>query len=217
MNATEPATTDSSIGTLARRALRFELGIWRSLYRWVARRPRVQPGAAGFGYSNAVEPVIWVFIVVSAIEVVVVHLLLPWPPVRAMLLILGVWGLSWMVGMLASVKVNVHELSRDGLRARYGSNIDVFVPWSAVASVRPHRQDLPSSRAVQLSVGPQGTALSIGVPSQTNVRVILREPVAVTLPKGEQVIVELRCYADDAGAFVDSARSHLGQRPDTTG
>ena len=216
MNVAEPATTHRSIGALARRAVRFELGIWRSLCQWTTRRPRVRPGAYGYGYSKAVEPVIWVFIVVSAIEIVVVHLLLPWPPVRAMLLILGVWGLSWMVGMLASVKVNVHELSRDGLRARYGSSIDAFVPWRAVASVRPHRQDLPSSRTVQLSAGPDGTVLSIGVSSQTNVRVTLREPVVVTLPKGEQAIVELRCYADDAHAFVDGVRSLLGQSPDTS-
>ena len=215
MKITESATTRTSIGTLARKALRFELGIWRSLYRWTTGRPRVRPGAHGFGYSKAVEPVIWVFIVVSAIEVVVAHLLLPWPPVRALLLILGVWGLSWMVGMLASVKVNVHELGRDGLRARYGSNIDMFVPWSAVAGVRPNRQDLPRSRTVQLFTGPDGTVLSIGVSSQTNVRVTLREPVAVNLPDGEQAIVELRCYADDARAFVDGARSHLGQAPDT--
>jgi hypothetical protein len=53
------------------------------------------------------------------------------------------------------------------------------------------------------------------VSSQTNVRVTLREPVAVNLPDGEQAIVELRCYADDARAFVDGARSHLGQAPDT--
>lgn len=211
---TESETVHRSLGTLARRVLRFELGIWRSLYRWVARRPRVQPGAAGFGYSKAVEPVIWVFIVVSAIEVVVVHLLLPWPSVRVLLLILGAWGLSWMVGMLASVKVNVHELDRDGLRARYGSNIDVFVPWSAVAGIRPYRQDLPSSRTVQLSAGPDVTVLSIGVASHTNVRVTLREPVVVTLPSGEQAIVELRCYADDPRAFVDGARSHLGRSPD---
>lgn len=214
MKITEPATNAGGIGTLARRALRFELGIWRSLYRWVARRPRVRPGATGFGYSKAVEPIIWVFIVVSAIEVVVVHLLLPWPPVRAMLLILGVWGLSWMVGMLASVKVNVHELNEAGLRARYGGSVDVFVPWSAVAGVRLHRYDLPSSRTVQLSAGPGGTVLSIGVSSQTNVRVSLREPVAVTLPRGVQTIVELRCYADDARAFVDGARSHFDRSPD---
>lgn len=214
MKVTESATNHGSIGTLARRALRFEAGIWQSLYRWVARRPRVRPGAAGFGYSKAVEPIIWVFIVVSAIEVVVAHLLLPWPPVRAILLILGVWGLSWMVGMLASVKVNVHELNEAGLRARYGGSVDVFVPWSAVASVRPHRYDLPSSRSVQLSAGPDGTVLSIGVSSQTNVRVSLREPVAVTLPRGVQAIVELRCYADDARSFVDGARSRLGRNPD---
>jgi hypothetical protein len=200
----------TSVRALAVRALRFEVGIWLSLYRWIARRPRVQPGAAGFGYSKAVEPIIWVFIVVSAIEVIVVHLLLPWPAARAILLVIGVWGLSWMVGMLASVKVNVHEISRNGVRARYGSNVDVAIPWSAVATVRQHRQDLPSSRTVQLSDSSEGTVLRIGVSSQTNVRVALREPVTVRLPKGEQQIAELRCYADDASAFVSSARAHLG-------
>jgi hypothetical protein len=200
----------SEVRTLARRALRFEAGIWLSLYRWIARRPRVRADAHAFGYAKAVEPVIWVFIVVSAIEVVVAHLLLPWPVVRAILLILGLWGLTWMVGMLASVKVNVHELSRDGVRARYGSNVDVLIPWTAVASVRPQRYDLPSSRAVQLSDGPGGAVLSIGVSSQTNVRIALRSPVTVALPKGEQTIVELRCYADDARQFVAQARTYLG-------
>ncbi len=195
---------------LVSRALRFEAGIWRSLYRWIARRPKVRADAHGFGYANAVEPVIWVFIVVSAVEVVVVHLLLPWPVVRAIVLVLSVWGLTWMVGMLASVKVNVHELRGDGIRARHGGNVEVFVPWSAVSAVRPQRYDLPSSRAVQLSEGPGGTVLSIGASSQTNVRIILRDPVTVTLPSGEQTISELRCYADDAQGFVEAARTYLG-------
>ena len=199
----------STVRALASRALRFEAGIWLSLYRWITRRPRVQPGAAGFGYSNAVEPMIWVFIVVSAIEVVVVHLLLPWPVVRAIALLLGIWGLSWMLGMLASVKVNVHELGPDGIRARYGSNVDVFVPWSAVSAVRRHRQDLPSSRTVQLTDSSDGTVLSIGVSSQTNIRFVLREPVTVKLPKGARNIVELRCYADDAQQLVAQAQSLL--------
>jgi hypothetical protein len=202
--------TDRRIGRLAKRAITFELGIWLSLYRWIARRPRVRPGAHGFGYSTAVQPIIWVFIVVSAIEVVVVHSLLPWPVVRMVALIIGAWGLTWMVGLLASVKVNVHELSAAGLRVRYGSNVDVTVPWDAVASVRPHRQDLPSSRTVQLDETDGGTVLKVGVSSQTNVRVALREPVTVRLPKGEQQIVELRCYADDPSAFVSCARMYLG-------
>lgn len=195
--------------TVATRALRFEAGIWRSLYRWIARRPRVRPGFVGFGYSKAVEPIIWVFIVLSAIEVAVVHLLLPWPVARAIALVVGVWGLTWMIGLLAGVKVNVHELGDAGLRVRYGSSVDVFVPWSAVERVRHQRYDLPSSRTVQLSAGADGTVLSVGVSSQTNVRVVLREPVALALPKGERTIAELRCYADDAGAFLDTARTHL--------
>ncbi|HEX6231712.1 MAG TPA: hypothetical protein VFZ63_01165 [Jiangellaceae bacterium] len=209
MTAADQQARRTTMRALASRALRFEMNIWLSLYRWIARRPRVGPGAQGFGYSTAVEPVIWVFIVVSAIEVVVVHLLVPWPVVRAIALIIGIWGLTWMLGFLASVKVNVHELNQDGLRARYGSNVDVFVPWGAVASLRPQRYDLPSSRTVQLSQTPDGTALSIGVSSQTNLRIVLREPVTVRLRKGEQEIVELRCYADDAQQLLGRAQAHL--------
>ena len=43
---------------LARRAVRFELGIWRSLYQWITRRPRVRPGAYGYGFG-AIQSSIW--------------------------------------------------------------------------------------------------------------------------------------------------------------
>lgn len=209
MTSPEREAERSDAPSLAKRAITFELGIWLSLYRLITRRPRVAPGAEWFGYAKAVEPVIWVFIVVSAIEVVVVHLLLPWPVVRTIALILGAWGLTWMVGMLASVKVNVHQLSPAGIRIRYGGSVDVTVPWEAVQSIRPYRQDLPSSRTVQLDQTSDGTVLKIGVSSQTNVHIRLRQPITVRLPKGEQTIVELRCYADDSREFVTRARTYF--------
>jgi hypothetical protein len=78
-----------------------------------------------------------------------------------------------------------------------------------VASVRQHRQDLPSSRTVQLEETDGGTVLKVGVSSQTNVRVALREPVTIRLPRGEQQIVELHCYADDPTGFVTQAQELL--------
>jgi hypothetical protein len=39
---------------LARRAVSFELGMWRSLYRWISRRPLVpDPGAKAFSYAGS--------------------------------------------------------------------------------------------------------------------------------------------------------------------
>ncbi|HEU4540079.1 MAG TPA: hypothetical protein VFR23_03035 [Jiangellaceae bacterium] len=66
-----------------------------------------------------------------------------------------------------------------------------------------------ANQGSQSQHGARRTVLSIGVSSQTNVRVLLREPVTVKLPKAQQTIVELRCYADDPRGFVDAARAFL--------
>jgi hypothetical protein len=77
--------------TLVRKAIRFELGLWTSLYRWVFRRPVLtDPTGRAFSYASAVTPVIIGITVVSFIEIPVAHLLLPWAPVRVVLLVLGV-------------------------------------------------------------------------------------------------------------------------------
>jgi hypothetical protein len=51
---------------LLRQALSYELGLWRSLYRWMFRRPL---GAGTFGYASPVTPLLAAFIGVSAIEI----------------------------------------------------------------------------------------------------------------------------------------------------
>src|SRR5215207_11759459 len=53
-----------SVFSLARRAVMFELRLYRSLYRWVTRRPVVpSPDVEAVGYSRAVTPVmlLWIF------------------------------------------------------------------------------------------------------------------------------------------------------------
>ena len=43
---------------LLRHAVAFERGIWRSLGRWVRRRPDVPAGAEAFPYVSAAAPVL---------------------------------------------------------------------------------------------------------------------------------------------------------------
>ena len=78
-------------GSFGIRALRFEVRIWVSLARWVARRPDVPGGAEAHGYAQGVTPVIALWIFASAVEIPVVHLVVPWAPVRLVLLVVGVW------------------------------------------------------------------------------------------------------------------------------
>lgn len=141
--------------SLVRRALAYEIGMYRSLGRWVMRRPSVpDSGATRFGYSVLVAPVIWIFIFVSAVEVVAVDLLLPWEGLRIAFLILGIWGLVWMLGLLASVKVHPHLVSDAGLRVRYSTNVNILIPWEDIAGFQNRRRDLEKSKTVQIESTP---------------------------------------------------------------
>ncbi|MGH8839964.1 MAG: PH domain-containing protein, partial [Jiangellaceae bacterium] len=89
-------------------------------------------------------------------------------------LVVRIWGLTWMLGLLASLRTYPHVVGGSGLRIRYGTAVDITVPWDAVASIGVRRRDLPSSLTVQLSRLESGTVLQVGISSQTNVDLGLR-------------------------------------------
>jgi hypothetical protein len=198
---------------LARRAVVYEIGMWRSLYRWVSRRPATtEPGAEAFGHAGASRPILLTLIGVSAIEVPILdvilsHTGLEW--LRPTALGLGIYGLLWMLGLLASQQVTPHVVGPGGLRVRSGTTIDVTVPWQAVATVAARYRSLPSGRTVQVE-GDPGRVLSIAAMSQTSVDVTLRTPTALGLRGGpSEPVTELRFYADQPDALVAHARRLL--------
>ena len=110
----------------ARWLVRLEIGIWRSLILWVTRRkPGQGPGVQAFPYSRDVAPIMGAFIFVY---------------------VLSVWGLLWMIGFLAGMRVFPHLLDDHGLRVRHGTTLDLRIPWEAVATVRARRGSVPTQR-----------------------------------------------------------------------
>jgi hypothetical protein len=205
-------STSALLASLPRRALFYELNIWRSLYRWVFRRPVTpSPEAQAFAYASTLTPILIAFIAVSAIEIPVVHLLLPWKTVRQAFFPLGVWGVTWMIGLLASLRTHPHVVAASGLRVRYGFVLDVDLPWELVAELRTQRRSLTSGRKVQVERADAGTTLHVAISSTTNVEVRLRQPLTVQLPSGPEPITELHLYADDPRALVGVARGFVVQ------
>jgi hypothetical protein len=193
---------------LARRFIRFEVGIWRSLLLWAARRrPGQGPGVQAFTYSRDLLPIMLALIFVSTLELVVVHLLLPWETVRLIADVLSVWGLLWMLGLLAGVRIHPHLVTAAALHVRSGADTDVAVPWEAVASVASKRR----STSARGSVSVDEAVLTVAVMRQTRVDVVLHEPITVALPDGPVEVTELRLYADNARALVRAARARLSQ------
>ncbi|SDU52452.1 hypothetical protein [Jiangella alkaliphila] len=196
--------------TLFQKAAAFEAGVWRSLYVWLARRPRVpEPGATPFGYLEPVSLILWVFIIGSAIEVLVVHFIIPWPVVQIIALVLGLWGLIWMLGYAAALLVHPHAAGPTGLWVRNGSTVDIALRWSDIDAIRIQKRTLPESKTVQVADGDDGDVLQIAVSSQLNVHLVLFEPMTVQLLNGPVTFTELRFYADDPKGLVVLAREHL--------
>lgn len=94
-------------------AASYEAGVWRSLYRWLTRRRDANdPDAALFGYASQATPLLLALSFLSAFEIPILPLLLPWPAVQCSLLVLGVWGLLWLLGLLASLRTNGRVVAR---------------------------------------------------------------------------------------------------------
>ncbi len=198
---------------LARWLVRLEIGIWRSLFLLAARRvPGRGPGVQTFPYAREVSPLLGAFIFVSALELVVVHLVLPWATIRTVLLVLSIWGLVWMIGFLASMRVFPHLLDERGLRLRYGTSVDVRVPWEAIASVTASRRSLTSGRSVQLLDTDDGQAVAVAVLKRTRVDVVLHGPTTLELPDGPAEVTAVRFDADDPKAVVAAVRDRLADR-----
>lgn len=190
-------------GALAWEVIALELALYRSLARWIARRPDVPAGTIAIGYAQLVGPMLWLWIFGSATEVVVVEVVLRqidagWAAaVRLPLLVLGIWGVLWMLGMLAAYRVRPHLLGAQSLRIRSGARTWVDVPLTALAHTRPAEHELPG---LVRSVHQDDGLLLVGVSSRTNLELVLTGPTALASSKGELT-------ADRVGLWVDDVRA----------
>lgn len=204
--------------SLLRLAVVFELTLWASLCRWILRRPLpIEPGGEPFSYAGVVKPILGVFIVLSAIEIPILDLILrhtmSWEPVRITALAIGIYGLFWMIGLLACMQVRPHVVGPSGFRIRYGAMGEITLPWEAVASVRARYRSLPTSRAVQFERIDDEVILNVGAAKQTSVDLLLRRPTSIPLPAGpSEPVTELRFYADDPDALVARVQNDLAVR-----
>lgn len=197
-----------------RRVLLMEVRVYGSLIRAVSRRPAIARGAQGFRSDEPVRMILWVFIGLSAVEIPIVDLIVhPWPAVRIPLLVLGIWGLTWMIGLLCAYRVRPHTVGPAGITVREGLDIDIPLSWDVIASVAPaDRVDEPKSPRVTDVAG--GAVLSLRMQDATNVEIVLEGLTPIVLPViaprggGHEVSI-VRMWVDDRKGFLDAVRHHI--------
>lgn len=203
---TEPPPTTVST---PRRLINAEADMWRSLARWIIRRPNPQQPTVSFSYTGAIMGLIITIIAVSAIEIPIVHYLLrAWPIPQTIALVLGMYGLFWMFALLASLRVNPHTLDDHHLKLRFGASFQVTVPLDSIAHIRVQNHSLPEGKDIQTIDTPDGTHLHIAVAKQTNIDLDLNDQLTVTMPNGStQQINRLSVYTDQPHALLETTNA----------
>ena len=202
------------IGSFLKRALLLELRIYQNIGRFIARRPAIPRGAAGFGYHRPVLTILMIFIILSAVEIPIVDLIVQrWPAVRIGFLILGIWGVTWMFGFLCAYLMRPHTVGPEGIRVRQGLELDIPLSWDDIASVaQVKRIDEPKSP--RFEEADDARWLMLRMLNETDIEIELERPTVVVLPGtgprgGAQTITGVRIWADDPRAFMDEVRKHL--------
>ena len=209
-HARHPATGWRRVGNLARRAWAMEISGYQNLFRFVFRRPRVPTGWAGFSYHQPVLSVMIVFTVLSVVELVVVDVVVRrWPAVRLPLLVLGIWGVTFLLGLLFGMLVRPHAVGPDGIRIRSGPEIDIPLTWDDIGSVTRRTRTVPD-RQPKVTVDGQGEAtLHLRMMNETNLDIRLARSTPLRLPGGSETVSVVAVHADDPKGFLAEVDRYL--------
>ncbi len=211
---TEATFSANRVVAVIVRALRLEILMYVSIVRAIIRRPAVPAGAKGFGYHSSVLTILIIFTVLSAVELFVVDLIVHrWVPVRIVFLVLGIWGLVWMIGLTCAHITRPHTVGPDGIRIRNGMDLDAHVTWDDVYSVEIRKQ-VHEPKTPKIGKDGGSRTLTIGIGNETNIAIDLERPTDVRLPGaapkgGEQEITAIRLWADDPKAFLAEVAKYI--------
>lgn len=198
------------VGRVPAALMRAEWRSHRALWRWITRRPvGAGPGVTTLGYTRGTMALPIAFAVAALIEIVVVHLLVPWPWLRWTLLVTSVYSLLVMAGWFADRVVHPHLVTRDTFTVRAGHRVVATIERGNVRSCTPRRDFRPDTTGVVEDVlflpGPDGTDLDI----------VLDRPIEVLLPafldhrRRVETVRRLALHVDDPAA----ARAALASVP----
>lgn len=191
------------------RFLVLELRLWAYLYIWVFRRYR--PSANAFPYlrHSSVGVLLLALGFSAPVEFLLYEALIPWPWVRVLLLIIGVYTIFWALAFVAALHVLPHECLPDGVLARYGIAVQAFVPYTAIEHVVAHSQSFTGRpNGFRVNRAEQSGAVVVG--GLTQVTLTLSRPVEVQTMFGRSSTVTLlKIAADQPEALVACIREHL--------
>lgn len=203
-------------GATVTRVVRAEVTLYRSLWLWSRHRVDGQgPGVHPIGYTRGALGVPLAFGVLTVVETVAIHLLLPWAWLRTVILLASIYALVLLLGVVVTRVTHPHLLTGSELILRDGAHTVATLDRDTITRVTRTRRYEPRTPTEA------GGQLHLPSPDGTNIDLHLAAPVTARLPgllarqRRQASITVAHLHLDDPQAFLNLMNT--GQRdPSTT-
>ena len=196
----------------AARLAALEPRLWITLVRWLLRRP-VGPDTFPYAKRSLLGPLLGLVLFSAPVEIFAFELLIPWPPVRVLLLIASLYSVLWMAGLYAGLKMYPHRLTAEGLRFYQGLLASGAVPYDQIAAVEAGRRKSPGGKDGLLTAPAEGAAY-LAAGGRTDVTLRLHTPTVIAgLLRPTPPVSTIHLAADDGPALAAALQARLVAAP----
>ena len=184
-----------------RNALRAEREFLISAFRVMCRRPpRVPSAAIAVAAKKGTVALPVAFATVTVIEIVVVHLVLPWQSVATILTLASIYGMLLLFGIIATRWQHPHYVTDSELVLRNGTHVIAAIPREDILRVQVQHDGTATSPVVE------GAVAKLPTMEGSSVSISFREPLHLRLTRSaretEHAVSEVRIAADDPRGVV---------------
>ncbi|MFR9749816.1 hypothetical protein ACL02S_02130 [Nocardia sp. 004] len=202
------AAFEAVAGSFVTKAIRTEIYTYKTLLLWLRnKKSGVAPGVQPFGYAKGTFGIPIAFGIVTFIEIIAVHLLVPWQWLRIALLIGSLYGILLLLSFASSRVVHPHLLTRHELRLREGPHLVATIPIENITAVRV------SKRFSRTTPGEVSGRMYLPSQDGTNIDIELDRELTVTTPgllKKQRRVVRvgaISLHIDNPDELASSIRS----------
>jgi hypothetical protein len=162
---------------------------------WLGRQVRSREMVtSSVAYQDGIGALVFVMLLSSVVEVVLVDLLLSALWMRLLGLTLGLLALLGLLSFVVALRAYPHRVTDEVLTIHYGACFELSIPLELVAAVTQRKAMITQKRTAEIRDG----VLSLPVMGVTNLVVKLDSPIKVHLRKSAVADVrEIRLFAVD--------------------
>lgn len=188
-----------------------EIAVWLSLWRFVTLWRRSGETTFSYHRQSTGLGMLVVVLLTAPVEILLVELLVPWEPMKWLLLIGAVYSTIWFAGFALAPVAHPHSLNREAISLRNGALTLISLPLDEIATIERVRVPWPEmpGRFPPSLVICEGTAMLPGS-DRHQVRLMLIRPKVVASAPNDAPVASVIVTADDAEELVASVKAAGG-------